>query len=230
MSMNKIFIAIVIIAAIGLCSAIIISCSMKAKSREPVQPVPDPETIAEEENAIEGTGDSITSFRYESFVGESFYNSEVYSLSLSKYGSYLYWRGSGNYSGTGMGHFDAGDIYSDFEKAVKEFSLDKYPFTPLDKEDKDRDRWLVKINYKDGHQISIVNYLGNPLAEKDRIFMEAVRGIFQKLFNYIDEKDIKCESSSFTYDPKGKLRRRIDYTPEGIVHGGWDADNPLAEF
>ncbi|MBR5074074.1 MAG: hypothetical protein IKX26_02465 [Bacteroidales bacterium] len=228
--MNKILILIGIALGIAVISAIILSCSRKAKAQEPLRSVPSPETIAEEENLLEGAGDRITSFRYESFVGESFCNSEVYSLSLSEYGSYLYWRKSGNLNATGMGHFDAGDIYSDFEKAVKDYSLNKYPYTPLDKEDKDKDRWLVQINYKDGHQISIVHYLDNPIAEKDRNFMEAVRGIFQKLFNYIEEKDIQCEHSRYTYNSKGKLSRRIDYTADGIVRGGWDADDPLADF
>ncbi|MBR6465248.1 MAG: hypothetical protein IKS82_02305 [Bacteroidales bacterium] len=224
--MNKIFIAMGIIAAIAACSAIILSCSRKANA----QAVPSPEVISEEENTIDGPGDSITSFRYESFTGKSFFDSEVYSLSLSESGSYLYWRKIGNFNATGMGHFDAGDIYADFEKAVKDYSLDKYPYTPLDKEDKNRDRWLIRIKYKDGHQISIVNYLDNPIAEKDRLFMEAVRGIFQKLLIYIEEKEIQCEHSRYTYDSKGKLSRRIDYTADGIVRGGWDADDPLAEF
>ena len=136
--MNKILIAIGIVVAIAAISAIILSCSRKATAQPLI--VPSPEAIAEEENVVEGPGDRITSFRFESFTGDSFFNSEVYSLSLSEYGSYLYWRESGHFSGTGMGHFNAGSIYSDFEKAVKEFSLDKYPYTPLDKENKDRDR------------------------------------------------------------------------------------------
>ena len=228
--MSKILIVIGVVVAVLVCSAIILSCSRKTKAQEPVQTIPSPEAIDEDKNAIEGPGDRITSFRYESFIGKSFFDSEVYSLSLSEYGSYLYWREIGRFSGTGMGHFNAGDIYSDFEKAVKEFSLDTYPYTPLDKEDKDKDRWLVRINYKDGHQISIVKYVDNPASEKDRNFMEAVRGIFQKLFSYIEEKDIQCEHSRYTYDSKGNVSRRIDYTSEGIVRGGWDADDPLATF
>ena len=224
--MNKIFIAAGIIAAIAVCSAIILSCSHKAKAQD----VPNPERNAEDENIVKGTGDRLTSFRFESFIGKVWYDSEVYSLDLHPSGSYLYFRKSGNFSGTGMGYFNAGNIYSDFEKAVKEFSLDKYPYTPLEKEDKDRDRWMVRIKYDDGHQISIVNYLDNPVAEKDRKFMEAVRGIFQKLLDYIDEKQIECEHSRYTYDSNGKLSRRIDYTADGIVHGGWDADNPMADF
>ena len=228
MCMNKIFIALVIIAAIAACSAIILSCSRKANAQTPV--IPSPETIADEENVIEGSGDRITSFRYESFIGRSFYDSEVYSLSLNEYGSYLYWRKSGNFSGTGMGHFNAGNIYSDFEKTVKDFSLDKYPYTPLDKEDKGKDRWLVRIKYKDGHQISIVNYLGDPVAEKDQKFMETVRGIFAKLLKYIEDNGIQCEHSRYTYDSEGNVSQRIDYTADGVVHGGWDADNPMADF
>ena len=72
-----------IIAAIAACTAIILSCSRKANA----QAVTSPEVIAEEEeNTIEGPGDSITSFRYESFTGKSFFDSEVYSLSLSEFG------------------------------------------------------------------------------------------------------------------------------------------------
>ena len=210
--MNRILIASGIVAAVAVISAIVLSCSQKAKAQD----IPGPEKI--------------TSFRFESFIGKVWYDSDVYSLSLNEEGSYLYWRKSGNFTGTGMGYFNAGSIYSDFEKAVKDYSLDKYPYTPLDKEDKEKDRWMIRINYKDGHQISIVNYVDNPVAEKDREIMEAVRGIFAKLLDYIDEKGIQCEHSRYTYDPDGKLSRRIDYTADGIVHGGWDADNPMADF
>ena len=60
--------------------------------------------------------------------------------------------------------------------------------------------------------------------------MDAVRGIFQKLFNYIEEKEIQCEHSRYIYDSKGNVSRRIDYTSDGTVMGGWDADDPLATF
>lgn len=226
--MNKILIAVGIIAVLAIIAAIILSCSRKAIAHN--QDVPSPETIAEEEIILEGPGDSITSFRFESFTGNSFYNSDVYSLDLSEFGSYLYFRKSGNFAGYGMGHFDAGDIYSDFEKAVKEFSLDQYPYTSLDKENKGKDRWLIRIKYKDGHQISIVNYLDNPVSEKDQKLMESIRGIFEKLLKYKEDNNIHCEHSKYTYDSKGKLSRRIDYTSEGIVRGGWDADDPLASF
>ena len=226
--MNKLLIAIGVIAVLAVISAIIISCSMKAKAKNLT--VPDPEEINENEDIIQGAGDSVTDFRFESFIGKAWINSDVYSLSLNDGGSYLYWRKSGNFNGKGMGYFDAGDIYSEFEKTVKEFSLDQYPYTPFDKENKDRDRFLIRVKYKDGHQISIVNYLDNPVAEKDQKLMENIRGIFEMLFKYIEDNNIRCKHSKYTYDSKGKLNRRIDYTSDGIVHGGWDADDPLATF
>lgn len=224
--MNKIYIAIGIITLISAAAAMLLSCSPKTKPAV----VPTPERDSTNENVITGIGDTLISFRFESFTTPVFYDSEVYALDMLSKGSYLYYRKSGNFNGYSMGTFDAGNIYADFEKAISDFSLAEYPFTSFDDEKKDQNRWMIRLKYKDGHQISIIRYLDNTIAEKDKNLMDSVRGIFEKLLKYIDENDIQCESSKYTYGSNGKLNRRIDYTADGIVRGGWDADDPLASF
>ena len=222
--MNKLLLALIIIAVAGIAVALLTSCKVKSKALKKNDPKPNPEVI------VKGIGDTLAGFRFESYPSKEWVESDVYDLTHNKYGSYLYFRKGGSNIGWGQGFFDAEFIYPEFEKLINELNLASYPYTPLDNEDKKRSRWNLRIKYSDRHSLSIVKYLNPEDLDKDNEVMEKIRGLFSQLLNEMEARQVKCESSRHTYDSNGKLRRRIDYTSDGIVHGGWDSDDPLATF
>ena len=89
---------------------------------------------------------------------------------------------------------------------------------------------MIQVKYKDTHRLSIVKYLNSEDQAKDQEVMDKTRSVFKKLLDEMEKRQIRCERSKYTYDSKGNVTRRIDYTADGIVRGGWDANNPLASF
>ena len=223
-SMNKLLLALIIVAAVGAVAAIILSCGTKKRATD----IPAPK--AEPEEFIQGTGDTLIALRFESWIGGNFYNSDVYDFSHGEHGSHLYFRQSGSFSGSGRGLFDGAFILPDFEVLVKELDLASYPFTAFSDENKKKDRWMIQVKYKDTHRLSIVKYLNSEDQAKDQEVMDKTRSVFKKLLDEMEKRQIRCERSKYTYDSKGNVTRRIDYTADGIVRGGWDANNPLASF
>ncbi len=225
--MNKIALIFVAAAVLGIVIALVAGCGFRAKTPKTKSVDKPDDTLA---IPLEGIGDTLIKFSFESYTLPKWSNSEVYRISRSESGSYVYICKKGNLFAKSMGYFDGEFIYPDFDKLIADLRLNSYGYTPFEDEDKLRDRWMIEIKYKDGHSISIVKYLDSEVQDSDNAVMEGVRKLFAKLLDEMKKRDIRCQSSRHTYDANGKLTQRIDYTADGIVHGGWDADNPLATF
>ncbi len=168
---------------------------------------------------------ALTSFRYERCQGG---DCEVYYMTSNPEYNFetAYRRTMGSYAGwsyvipyDGFAEKIAGMV------AAGRFS--SYPQTSPDREDKNRDRWLVEVEYDSGDRIQVVEYIDDSsLAEA-----ESVRALVTELLDARMErigKDIRPnEYSKTTYGADGKPLRRIDYTGDGIVRGGEDFTSPV---
>jgi len=166
--------------------------------------------------------DTVKAFRFELFQsGES----AVYAYSGRpeyNYGSY-YKRDMG--SNEGWNYTIDLEPMNALTKLAVDLKLSKYPYTELNDEDKSRDRWNIEVTFTNGKHVSIVNYITEANKDKDAKICDKATRVFKAIA--ITDKDGKMmgEFSKTTYSG-GKPVKRIDYTSDGIVHGGRDYTIP----
>lgn len=168
----------------------------------------------------------IESFRLEVYRDGK---SAVYYTHKTPYGTSLYYRDAGERDGWFLSKvYDS--IIDDVTKIYKKHKLASYPTTSFDEEDKHRSRWMVEVTYNEKQKKDIIVYYeGAPTEEELKIENEVVTCV-HNLLDKMEKDGWKCEHSRNTYGPDGKLLKRVDYTADGIVHGGYDARDPLATF
>lgn len=172
----------------------------------------------------------LTSFRFELYQGEQ---SEVYYTS----GNSLYMRNMGSFLAMSYDNLEGIEhIQQQLEQAADDLNLASYQQTPLDHEDRTRDRWIVEAKYSDGRHVQIVKYLDPEDTEADQNVISNLEPIFQAIEianpDAIETKGLRIvgDYHRINIDGNGQTLRRIDYTSEGLVRGGWDSDNPNACF
>lgn len=176
--------------------------------------------------------DSVINFRYETYqMKDNGLISAVYFVSKSEDLQYIYYRELGSRFAMSYTGMSLDEALTQLTQAARNLKLDSYPRTPLSKENKDRARWMVEIEYASGDKVKVVEYSNSPRSEQDLAIEQTLIPIFSKVYKEVDELFEKPgEFSSYTYDDNGELSRRIDYLSDGTVRGGYDADDPLATF
>lgn len=172
----------------------------------------------------------LTSFRFELYQSGQ---SEVYYTSNNS----LYTRSLGSFLAMSYDELEGIDhVQQQLEQAAEELDLTSYQQTPLDHEDRTRDHWIVEAKYSDGHHVQIVKYLDPKDTEADQNVISTLEQIFQSIEiaepDAIEPRGLRIIGNyhRINVDNDGRTRRRIDYTSEGLVLGGWDRDNPNACF
>lgn len=162
----------------------------------------------------------LTSFRYELYLDGK---CAVYYLTFNSEYKFetAYRRRYGEYEGWNyMLPYD--DFASEVAEMVKDARFRFYPQTQLDKEDKSRDRWLAEVEYSSGEKVQIVNNIDVGNKEEAEALRAKVTAFLDARFGRIGEDIRPTEYSRTTYSPDGRRLKRIDYTGDGIVHGGQD--------
>lgn len=188
----------------------------------------DPECRASLNPVIEDT-DTLTKFRFERHEVNAQGNtmSEVLSLSASALepSHYLYYRFLNSNTGISWSSVDGNEAMQRLSQVLRENPTDSLPCIDFDDEDKARTRSMIRAEYKSGKKMSVVDYSDSPAVT-------AIAAQAHDLFQALAKRSSQfhSEHSESTYDASGKLLRRIDYTADGIVHGGYDATKPDATF
>lgn len=211
-----------------LLAALAATTTLSAAACQPVSEAPAVETNVT--NPVAEKSDTIESFRFELYQGGQ---SAVYyySTNLKYNNASLYSRDLG--SSTGWNYTVATDYINAFSKLARDLKLHNYPYTELNDEDKNRDRWLIEVEYTNGKHASIVNYLTEANKDKDDKICKKAVDAFKAVT--IKDKDGKMlgEYSKTEY-LDGKRVKEVFYTPDGIVRGGEDYtlpnDVPPAEY
>lgn len=169
---------------------------------------------------------AMDSFRYEVYSEGT---CAVYYLHKTADGTSLYYRDAGSLEGWRLSSIDDGAL-DDISKIWKKLKLASYDRTPLDSEDKARDRWVVEAGFGPDSSHSIIEYLDSPRSEEDLKIQEAVVSCIHTILERHRSSDRRCNSSKCVYSPDGTLLKRIDFNAEGQVCGGYDALDPFATF
>lgn len=233
MIINPKMTALLVVVALALLVTVTVN-ACKPSGKEPHKPAPAPDSKEKPigMNPEVADSDSIVSFRYVRFErNNKSMVSGVYTLKKDKSGTYLYYRAFGNWQGWSYFDVPVDKELSELDAFVRSLKLSDYQFVSKDDVDESRPRREIEAKYASGAVVSAVQYDGDKemaaLAAADTV----VPPMFKALVSMVETMDPKPgEYSCYTYDSKGKLRQRIDYTNDGIVHGGYDADNPLATF
>lgn len=176
--------------------------------------------------------DKVTGFRYERYEIGKGKRSEVYYMKKEVEGNkvYFYFRPWDSYTATSYDALPLQSVLDELGKAALDLRLDSYPQTSLDKEDKGRSRWMVKVVYHSGKTVEVVEYSQEPRTAEDQHIGEVLEGIFQRAMNRIVEEGMKSEHTRYTYDSQGNLEREMYYTEDGVVHGGYNPSDPTLDY
>lgn len=166
------------------------------------------------------------SFRYETYRDGS---AAVYYLHKTDRGTSLYYRDLGSSEGWFLSSVDDGALEA-IAKIYKKNKLSAYSGNDLDSEDKTRDRWIAEATFGPEKKHTIIEYTPSPRSETDVKIEDEIIGFIHRLLEEQEASGRRCSSSKCTYGPDGTLLRRVDYTPDGKVHGGYDARDPYATF
>jgi len=159
-------------------------------------------------------------------VGRNVREGAVMSAKQSKYGDYFYYRGYGENEGVSY-EFEKGccsELLKELSRISKNEKLFDYMFTKLDDEDLTRPRWLLTMKTVDGNEYSIVEYSD---ATKLRNLVEAA---FNPVLEKIYSNELKGRHSRYHYKSDGSLNYRVDYEADGVVHGGYNPEDPYLTF
>lgn len=172
----------------------------------------------------------LSALRFELYQGDQ---SAVYNLE----GEFYYCRPLGSSRAAGYDAIEHTDsLLSCLQLMVDDYQLASYPQTPYDEADSSRDRLTIEAQYTDGRQLQVVQYLDDLSVSKAQALADAFHSFFADiqiaLPNALEPKGlrIKGEYHEYIVDQKGKTLQRIDFTPDGIVRGGWRHDKPNATF
>lgn len=96
--------------------------------------------------------------------------------------------------------------------------------------DKAHDYWEVEIELRNGKHYSVFCSADRDKARTARVAKQ-MDDAFLWQVNRIKNEDRHLGGYSISrLDKKGNLIRRIDYTPDNIVHGGYDIEKPGARY
>ncbi|MBQ0121240.1 MAG: hypothetical protein KBT13_09020 [Bacteroidales bacterium] len=168
------------------------------------------------------TSETIKSFRYELYKDGV---SEVYFFSYDSQYSHgsFYTRDMG--SSTGWNYTVDSAPVAPLSELAAELNVNDYPDGDLDKEDTSRDRWIIQVEYASGKEKTIMTYTDDRTASNDKVVRDKAEAVF-KAIKYQDKNGkMMGEYSKLTYSG-GKLVKEINYTEDGIVHGGRDYSRP----
>lgn len=214
------------VLVLTLCFSAMLIFSCTTSSSTPSAPSPSVTP-----NPQIGQGDKLISLRYERYdKGNSTAKSKVYYLSKNSYNNnyYIYFRKYGSFEGWSYADIDGRETIAKLHKAVSDLHLAKYPFTSLDEQKKNRNRWVLEAKYESGAVISMVVYQrGNATAEEKRID-ETLTSIFDGQVKVIPK--MGSEHTKYSYNSECEVQREIYYTADDIVHGGWDAEDVMKDF
>lgn len=208
------------VAALGL-----IACASAKKGQSP-----EKHTIVQKDNPAFTAADALMSFRYERVdVTGKESTTAVYQVSSNNFGGYLYYRNLG--SNTGWSYVVKGEKepLRKLAQCAAKHHIAQEPFTPLDNEDKSRTRWMVRMVTTQGDTISVVHYPEAGRTDADNQLDADILAIIKPYIAEATKEGNHGEYSRYVYS-NGVLSRRIDYTRDNIVHGGWDANKPYATF
>lgn len=220
---------ILTIVAVLTVGAVFIACA----KRPAKTPKGDAKLLPNSPVALNDTLDSFRFERYDTGSGES----EVYFITFNRKSdfTYLYGRKLGDRKAISYDNVTSvlGDTHERLVAAAAELGLGNYPTMALREEDTKRSRWCVKISFAhNSKSVNIVEYYDGQLAGDGLVVRDRLTGIFSQLLETIDAGGFPKPSgySVYSYDNKGKLIKRIDYTADDIVHGGMDVNKPGARF
>lgn len=176
--------------------------------------------------------DNVTGFRYERYETGKGKRSEVFYMKKGMEGNkvYFYFRPWDSRTATSYDALPLQSALDELGKAALDLRLASYPQTSLDKEDKSRSRWMVKIVYQSGKTVEVVQYSQEPRTVEDQHIGKVLEEIFQRAMNRIDEEGMKSEHTRYTYDSQGNLEREMYYTEDGVVHGGYNPSDPTLDY
>lgn len=168
----------------------------------------------------------IASFRYERYDHGK---SVVYYASRSTHASSFYYRLFGE--NVGWTYEIDTLLLGKLEAQLPQFLNGKFKQLPFDKEDKKRDRWQVEIKFATGEVFSTVQYetvsssasASSISAKMDDVFLAEVHRLAA-------EEVHKGDFTKSVYNADGTLDHEIYYTPDGVVHGGYDPEDPMKEY
>lgn len=180
-------------------------------------------------NPAIGATDTISYFRFERYDVNKPKKSEV--LQLSKYDSqnlshYLYFRMWGSNKGYSYSDVSTPNELTALGNVVANLHPEQYPCINFEDEDKGRSRWMLRVRYTSGKETSIVQYTDQETSPTHVLLIDAVEPIFKGLSARAIHHELKSDYSISSYDPDGNLIQRIDYTAQGIVHGGYNPNKP----
>lgn len=209
--------------------AIMVACAMTPKNPNPNNPEPNKKTETPQSKAPVDTANvKLVKFRleYQSAAGKQCKTSAVLSVDQGKYHDFLYFRDMGAYEGWSY-DLDSGvckQLLEELTRIAKKKNLFSYSYTDLDDEDVERPRWLVTMRTDDEKDLSIVEY-----SDGSELF-KLVEAAFKPIRKSIGDQEIMGPYSHYHYKSDGSLSYRTDHEADGVVHGGYDPDDPLATF
>ncbi|MBR5102416.1 MAG: hypothetical protein IK092_04770 [Muribaculaceae bacterium] len=174
--------------------------------------------------------DSILRFRYERYEVDKYSKSEVITWGRNDYGTSFYIREMGNNTAWNYNDIDIDAALDSLRCLAMLLETQQYAYTDLDKADKNKSRWLLRIITTSGKDVSIVAYSQSPRDEDDVWVSDFIEKIAKQQLALMEENRFWGEHSKITYDAKGNRTREIYYDSEGRVHGGYDADDPMLDF
>lgn len=179
---------------------------------------------------------ALVSFRYELHGEEGV---EVFSFRKQADRNSVYFRESGSWEGW---NYYCGDpqVLERLDKDMRAIHACSYCGEKLSEEDKSRPRWIAVLEYADGQVFELMDYLDRPdddyrhrpPTNTEREIRLSAEHHFSKEIERIKNlpPEERGEHSRTTYKPDGTPSRTINYSGEGIVLGGHDYDDPMADF
>lgn len=176
--------------------------------------------------------DDVTAFRYERYEVGKGKRSEVFYMKKGMEGNkvYFYFRPWDSRTATSYDALPLQSALDELGKAALDLRLASYPQTSLDKEDKSRSRWMVKIVYQSSKTVEVVEYSQEPRTADDQRIGEVLESIFRRAMDRIGQEGMKSEHTRYTYDGEGNLEREMYYTEDGVVHGGHNPSDPTLDY
>lgn len=204
-------------------------------------------------NAVIADSDSIIRFRYERYVVENktlrfescFWMKTgpdnpmpkelsvlrpTYNWSKDKNLTAFFYNKFGSIFGSSYADVDAAAALDSLLTGIRNVKFDDYAYTPLDKINKKKNCWALYVGLKSGKEISIVENTRSPRTADDEAIAALVSRIVDQQIALVEAEEPRAEYSHITFAPDGSVSRRICYHREGMVLGGYDADDPLSSF
>lgn len=219
--MNRIIVLLLAVATVSIASlASSVNVPQPGDRSKPAQATK--KKVKKGHAALVTVGDTIESLRYELYkdgVSEVYYYTHNNKLNNSMF----YTRDMGD--NTGWTYTVTPEPVMPLSLLAAELNLSQYPDYNLDNEDTSRDRWIVIVKYVNGKEKTICVYTDATTAEGDKVVREKAEAAFKAI--KFKDKDGKMmgEYTKSTY-ANGKLVKEINYTQDGIVHGGRDYTKP----